>query len=82
MISIPVRTRVEADGTLRVTLPHDYRAKEIEAFLVLQPVTSLTGNETVQDTMRREKLRALAGSITDETFVRGEQGEYETRESL
>ena len=81
MISIPIRTRVAADGTITLQAPPAYRDKEIEAYLVVQPVES----EQESDAHRvawREELRSLAGSITDETFERGEQGAYQEREAL
>ena len=81
MISIPVRTRVAADGTITLKAPFAYHNKEIEAYLVVQTVAS-DANSDAHVLAWREELRSLAGSITDETFERGEQGDYQIRESL
>jgi hypothetical protein len=80
MISIPIRTRVAADGTITLHAPPAFRNKEVEAYLVVHPVAEASSEENVM--AWREELRALAGSITDETFERGEQGAYQEREEL
>lgn len=81
MISIPVRTRVAADGTITLQAPFAYRDKEIEAYLVVQSVES--DKMSFSNVLAwREELRSLAGSIVDETFERGEQEDYQIREAL
>jgi hypothetical protein len=73
-----VRSRVDADGVLRVSVPLGASEAEREMQLTIEPLTppAMTQQEWV------EFIQSTAGSITDPTFVRHEQGEYERRDEL
>lgn len=81
------RSKIGADGLLRVPLPADCANREIEYVLeVHKPGTN--GRAATVSRRRRsgadrnESLRRLAGSIDDPTFVRPPQGEPEGLEPL
>ena len=80
MNSIRINTRVGPDGNVTLHLPSEYNGLKIEGFLV---ITSLDAEEEeARNKAYREKLRSFAGCITDETFKRWPQGEYEVRDEL
>ncbi|MEP6755510.1 MAG: hypothetical protein ABJA67_08425 [Chthonomonadales bacterium] len=80
MTNLRINTRVKPDGTITLRLPSEYTGQLIEGFLV---ITSLNAEEEEAcNKAYREELRSLAGSITDKTFERGPQGEYEVSEAL
>jgi hypothetical protein len=76
----------DADGVLRFAIPAGDAAGRFEVAVVLTPVPATNG---VHPAKKPEELgwppgyfEKTAGSIPDPTFERGDQGEYETRESL
>jgi hypothetical protein len=73
-----VRSRVDADGVLRVTVPVGTAEADREVQLTIEPMLSPAMNQAEW----QEFVRSTAGSITDPTFVRHEQGAYERREEL
>ena len=81
MISIPINTRVGSDGTIILKAPAAFFDKQIEAFLVVQPVF-VDNMEKAELDKWRDELCSLSGCIADESFIRGLQGEYEVREAI
>jgi len=73
-----IRSRIGADGVLHVTVPMNLADANREVQLTIDPVSSppLTPEEW------RTFVLATAGSVTDPSFVRQDQGEYERREEL
>lgn len=70
-----VTVQVDADGVLTLPLGEINANKFVRVTIESMPL----------DTDREERLRfiqATAGSITDPTFVRHPQGEYEQRDEL
>ncbi len=73
-----VHSRVGADGILHITVPIGKADADREVQVTIDPIgpTPMTQEEW------RKFVLATAGSITDPSFVRHEQGEYERREEL
>jgi hypothetical protein len=73
-----VHSRVSADGVLHLTVSLGKAAADQEVQVTIDPVTpsSMTQEEW------RNFVLSTAGSVTDPSFVRHEQGEYERREEL
>jgi hypothetical protein len=73
-----IHSRVDADGVLRITVPMAAGDANREVQVTIDPVSppSLTQEEW------RNFILTTAGSITDPSFVRHEQGDYEDREAL
>ncbi len=78
MNRLVVRSRVDTDGILRVTVPVGTAAADCEVQVTIEPITpsAMTPAEW------QEFVRSTAGCISDPTFVRHEQGAYEQREEL
>jgi hypothetical protein len=76
MNRMTIRSRVDADGILRVNVPVGAAEGNREVEVTIEPL------EPAQMTQAQwaEFIQATAGSITDPTFVRDDQGEYEQRE--
>ena len=73
-----IKSRIGADGVLHVTVPVSAADANREVQVTIDPVSPplLTPEDW------RSFVLATAGSITDPSFVRHEQGEYERREEL
>ncbi len=80
MNRIVLHSVVGSDGVLRITVPIGEAYADQEVQVTIDPAqvgpTSMTQEEW------REFVLSTAGSITDPSFVRHEQGEYEQREEL
>ena len=78
MTRIVVHSRVGPDGVLHLSVPIGEIDADREVEVTIDPV--------VRSSMAPEEWRhfvlTTTGSITDSTFVRHEQGEYESREEL
>jgi hypothetical protein len=81
MVSIPVKMRISAEGTFTLCAPPEFRDKFVEGFLILDSERAPSSTSQTEGSWQ-DRVMALAGSITDETFERGPQGEYEVREEL
>jgi hypothetical protein len=79
MNRIVVNSRVGPDGVLHVVVPVGTVSANQEVQVTIEPAVS-------PSSMTQEEWRkfifSTAGSITDPTFIRHEQGEYERREDL
>jgi len=73
-----VKSRIGADGVLHVTVPIGAAAANREVQVTIEPISPLP---VTQEEWRNGVL-STAGSITDPSFVRHDQGEYEQREEL
>jgi hypothetical protein len=78
MNRVIVNSRVDSDGVLRVTVPVGVADANQEVQVTIEPARAprMTSNEW------RTWVRTTAGSVTDPTFRRHEQGAYEEREPL
>ncbi|MGO9110135.1 MAG: hypothetical protein ACLP9L_12955 [Thermoguttaceae bacterium] len=73
-----VHSRIGADGILNITLPIGEADANREVQVTVDPV----GSSPMTQEEWRNFVLSTAGSITDPSFVRHEQGEYEGREEL
>jgi hypothetical protein len=72
------QSRVGADGVLHLDVPIGEAAADREVQVTIDPV----GPAAMTQEEWRNFVLATRGSITDPSFVRHEQGEYERREEL
>jgi hypothetical protein len=79
MIPTTITSRVGADGILSLAIPLSQAAANEEVRITVEPLNP-------KPTMTHEEwaawVKTMAGSITDPTFRRHEQGDYEVREEL
>jgi hypothetical protein len=78
MIRMVVKSRVGEDGVFHVDVP----LGQAEANREVQLTIESTAAEPMTQEEWREFIASIAGSVTDSTFQRHEQGDYETREEL
>lgn len=78
MTRMVVHSRIGADGVLHLVVPigEAEADKEVQVTIDLPPKPTMTRDEW------RQFVLSTAGSITDPTFMRHEQGDYERREEL
>jgi hypothetical protein len=85
MESMVVRSHVGADGLLKIQVPVHYKDADLDVALVVQPATGaalLPPARPLSQEDWRAFVTRMAGCIKDPTFVRHEQGQFETREEL
>lgn len=82
MVTVHIRGRVDSEGAIILKVPDALRDREIEGVLVLEVFDKAQRPVPEDQDERRAFFLATAGSITDETFERGPQGEYEIRDKL
>jgi len=75
-----VHSRVGSDGVLHITVPIGKDDADREVQVTIDPVP--VGPPPMTQAEWRDFVLTTAGSITDPSFVRHEQGEYERREEL
>lgn len=73
-----IHSRVGADGILQLAVPIGKEVADQEVTVTIDPPSP---HVMTQDEWRQFIL-STAGSVTDPTFVRHEQGNYERRENL
>lgn len=78
MTRMVVHSRIGADGVLNLVIP----IGKADADKEVQVTIDLPSKPTMTQEEWRGFVLSTAGSITDPTFVRPEQGEYERREEL
>ena len=78
MNPVVLRSRIGADGVLHIWVPmgEGNAGREVQV-----TIDSVGLSPSTQEEWRNFVL-STAGSVTDPTFVRHEQGEYEQREEL
>ncbi|MCI0642829.1 MAG: hypothetical protein L0Y72_01810 [Gemmataceae bacterium] len=69
--------RVGDDGVLRVTVPVGIQDADQEVQVTVEPVAKKTMTQKEWEAW----VQSMAGSITDPSFRRHEQGEYEERKA-
>ncbi len=75
-----IHSRIGADGVLHITVPIGKEDADREVQVTIDPAPVEPPRMTQQEW--RAFVLSTAGSITDPSFVRHEQGEYEEREEL
>jgi hypothetical protein len=71
---------VGPDGVLHITVPIGKEYADQEVQVTIDPARAGPASMTQEEW--RDFVLSTAGSITDPSFVRHEQGEYEQREEL
>ena len=80
MHRLVVQSRVGSDGVLHIDIPMGKEVADREVQVTIDPFQPVSSSMT-QDEWRQFVMET-ASSITDPSFVRHEQGEYEQREEL
>ncbi|MEI8019112.1 MAG: hypothetical protein WCH39_12995 [Schlesneria sp.] len=77
MTSIELKSRADANGVLNLSIPLGHAEANCEVRVVVEPLSKpMTAEEW------KKAVLATAGSISDTTFKRQPQGDYETRDEL
>ena len=84
MKSLHARARVDAHGTLTLTLPPDMASQEVELIVVFEPVTATKTDELPTEVAEWPPgfFEQTAGAWQGEPLTRESQGEYEERDPL
>ena len=83
MQSIKLRSHVGQDGILNLRVPVEVTETDVEVIVVVQdlaPATSLSTPESLK--WPAGFFEQTFGCLKDDPIVRGEQGEYESRDEL
>ena len=75
-----LHSRVGSDGVLHISVPIGQEEADRDVQVTIDPVR--VGPPVMTQEEWRDFVLKTAGSITDPSFVRHEQGEYERREEL
>jgi hypothetical protein len=78
MSHVEITSRVGPDGILRLAVPFGLSEANREVKVVVEPADSGTTNRPA-DQDWREFVKSMAGCISDPTFQRPDQGQYEQR---
>jgi hypothetical protein len=77
MTSIEVKSKVDASGVLNLSIPLGLADANREVRVIVEPV-----DDVVSDEQWKQFVNETAGSISDATFLRHPQGEFEQREQM
>ena len=75
-----LHSQVGSDGVLHITVPIGEEDADREVQVTIDPVR--VGPPSMTQEEWRDFVLTTAGSITDPSFARHEQGEYERREEM
>ena len=81
MKTIQLKSHVGPDGVLNLTVPTGIHDSDLDVLLVIDRDRGASAGPTGPDRWV-EFVRSTAGSIPDPTFIRHEQGAFESREEL
>ncbi len=83
MQSIKLRSHVGQDGILNLRVPVGVTETDVEVVVVVQNLPSATSVSTPESPgWPADFFEKTFGCLKDDPLVRGEQGEYESREEL
>ena len=77
MTSIEVKSKVDANGVLNLSIPFRTEDANREVRVLVEPLDKAMSHEEW-----RQFIQSTAGSISDPTFQRHTQGEFERREEM
>ena len=77
MNRMTIRPRVSSDGMVRVEVPVGVAEKDREVDVTIEPAI----HPRMSQREWKEFIKTTSGCITDPTFVRQDQGEFEHREN-
>ena len=75
MVTIPIKARLQPDGTLDLRVSTGLPESDVEVVVVVQPTE-------VRRTLSPEFIAETYGAFADTPLERAPQGEYEIREPL
>jgi hypothetical protein len=76
MVTIPVKTRLEADGVLNLRVPTGLPEADVDVVVIVQPV------DTRAQTWPKDFFIETYGAFADHPIERGSQGAFDDREVL
>jgi hypothetical protein len=82
MSHVEITSRVDADGVLRISLPFGLDEANREVKVIVEPADLRGPLSQPNRDEWREFVRTMAGCISDPTFRRPDQGEYERRSEV
>jgi hypothetical protein len=74
MVTIPVKTRLEANGTLNLRVPTGLPESDVEVVVIVQPISA--------HAWPKDFFEMTYGAFADQPIERPDQGEFEVREAL
>ena len=77
MTSIEVKSKVDASGVLNLSIPLGAAEANREVRVTVEPL-----DDVMSDEQWKDFVQETAGSISDSTFQRHPQGEFERRDEL
>jgi hypothetical protein len=79
MTHVEIKSRVGADGVLTVTLPLGPEEANREVRVIVEPTGHCESTESSAPEDWHTFVNRMAGCISDPTFQRPDQGQYEQR---
>ena len=79
MTHVEIKSRVGADGVLTISLPLGSSEANRDVRIVVEPAATSPSPSPEGPEEWRDFVRRMAGCISDPTFRRPEQGEFERR---
>jgi hypothetical protein len=76
---VEIKSRVGADGILMVSLPLGLSEANREVKVVVEPIDGPAMRPTLSRSDWQDFVAGMAGCISDPTFQRPDQGDYERR---
>jgi len=80
MTSVQLRSKVNADGVLHLSVPFGKRDADREVRVTVEPLDE--GRSPMSADQWRQFVHDMAGCIDDPTFERQAQGTFEKRDEL
>lgn len=81
--TITFKTHVDDTGILRLNLPVDMAEQDVEVIVTIQPIHTIAETEEVDAFgYPRNFFEETYGSMAHDPIERGDQGTFETRDSL
>ena len=81
MTRIELKSKIDADGILNVSIPLGKADANREVRITVEPLDGESA-PVMSEKEWKDFVTETAGSITDSTFCRNKQGEFEKREDL
>jgi hypothetical protein len=82
MCHVEIKSRVGADGVLIVSLPLGLSEANREVKVVVEPIDNSAMSLPLSRAKWQDFIAGMAGCISDPTFRRPDQGEYERRNEV
>ena len=80
MTSIEIKSRVDSNGVLNLSIPFGAADANREVLVTVEPLDDLPA--AISTEQWRKFVHEMAGSITDPSFQRHPQGDFEQRDEL